>query len=69
MLDIKLLEYNRQLLIINTPINLEVRVSFLSPKIADHYIEQYALQRHFTIFKVKFKVYSDKTFQKTSFQI
>ena len=44
MLGIKLFKYNGQLFIINTPINLEVRVSFSLPKIADHYIEQYALQ-------------------------
>ncbi len=29
ILDIKFLEYNKQLFIINIPINLEVRVSFL----------------------------------------
>ena len=62
VLGIELLEYNGQLPIINTPINLEVEVSFLSPKIADHYIEQYALQQHFVIFKAKFEVHSDKTF-------
>ncbi|CAG8756455.1 17733_t:CDS:1, partial [Funneliformis caledonium] len=57
VLGIELLEYNGQLSIINTPINLEVRVSFLSPKIADYYIEQYALQQHFVIFKAKFEVH------------
>ncbi len=62
VLGIELLEYNGQLLIINIPINLEVGVSFPSLKIADYYIEQYALQRHFVVFKAKFKVYSDKTF-------
>ncbi|CAG8769536.1 8757_t:CDS:1, partial [Funneliformis caledonium] len=62
VLGIELLEYNGQLPIINIPINLEVGVSFLLPKIANHYIEQYALQQHFVIFKAKFEVHSDKTF-------
>ncbi|CAG8602460.1 5264_t:CDS:2 [Funneliformis caledonium] len=68
VLGIELLEYNGQLPIINTPINLEVGVSFLSPKIADHYIEQYAMQQYFIIFKAKFEVHSDKTFRKRVFK-
>ncbi len=64
MLDIKLLKYNGQLFIINTLINLKVRVSFPLFKIADYYIKQYALQQYFIVFKAKFEIYSNKTFQK-----
>ena len=39
ILGTEFLKYNGQLLTINTPIILEVGVSFPSSKIADHYIE------------------------------
>ena len=44
ILGTEFLKYNGQLPTINTPIILEVRISFPSPKIANHYIKQYTLQ-------------------------
>ena len=56
------LEYNGQLPNIDSKINLEVGTSFPSLKIAEHYIEQYAKQQYFAIFKAKLEIHDDKTF-------
>jgi len=64
MLSIELFKYNAQLPIINTLINLKVKISFPLFKIADYYIKQYVLQQYFIVFKAKFEIYNDKTFQK-----
>ena len=64
MLSIELFKYNEQLPIINTLINLKVRISFSLFKIADYYIKQYVLQQYFIVFKAKFEIYNNKTFQK-----
>ena len=39
--------------LINTPIEIEVGTRFYSMPIAVHFIEQYAFQKNFTIYKTK----------------
>jgi hypothetical protein len=54
--------------LINTPIELEVGTRFYSMPIAVHYIEQYAIQRSFAIFKHKSEKFFDGTCRKRVFK-
>ena len=53
---------------INTPIEIEVGTRFYSMEIAVHFIEQYAFQNNFAIFKHKSEKFSDNTYRKRIFK-
>jgi len=54
--------------LINTPIELEVGTRFYSMPIAIHFIEQYAIQKSFAIFKHKSEKFLDGTCRKKVFK-
>ena len=53
---------------INTPIEIEIGTRFHSMEIAVHFIEQYAFQNNFAIFKHKSENFSDSTNRKRVFK-
>ncbi|GBB99595.1 hypothetical protein RclHR1_03580002 [Rhizophagus clarus] len=55
-------------LLIKTPIEIEVGTSFHSMEIAVHFIEQYALQNNFAVFKHKSEKFPDGTYRKRVFK-
>lgn len=54
--------------LITIPIEIEVGTRFYSMSIAVHFIEQYALQKHFAIFKHKNETFSDGSCRKRVFK-
>src|SRR6266480_4660053 len=54
--------------LINTPIEIEVGTRFYSMSIAVHFVEQYAFQNNFAIFKHKSEKFSDNTYRKRVFK-
>src|SRR4051794_3239158 len=53
---------------INTLIEIELGTRFYSMEIAAHFIEQYALQNNFAIFKHKSEKFPDNTYRKRVFK-
>src|SRR6266496_1049780 len=60
--------YNGSFPLINTPIEIELGTRFYSMEIAVHFIEQYALQNNFAIFKHKSEKFLDGTDRKRVFK-
>ena len=56
------------LLLVNTPIEIEVGTRFYSMPIAVHFIKQYALQKNFAVFKHKNEKFLDGTCRKRVFK-
>ncbi|CAG8643797.1 781_t:CDS:2 [Racocetra fulgida] len=56
--------YNGKLPLITSPIEIEVGTRFISMLVAVHYIEQYAFQNHFAVYKHKCEIFSDGTCRK-----
>jgi hypothetical protein len=60
--------YTSNFPLINTPIKIEVGTKFHSMEIAVHFMEQYAFQNNFAIFKHKNEKFSDGTNRKRVFK-
>ncbi len=60
--------YNGVFPLINTLIEIELGTKFHSMEIAVHFIEQYALQNNFAVFKHKTEKFSDGTCRKRVFK-
>jgi hypothetical protein len=61
-------DYVGSFLLINTPIEIEVGTRFYSMEIAVHFIEQYAFQNNFAVFKHKNEKFPDGTCRKRVFK-
>ena len=55
--------YTGDLPLINTPLEIEVGTRFFSMEIAVHFIEQYAFQKHFAIYKHKSEIFPERVFK------
>ncbi|RHZ78169.1 hypothetical protein Glove_167g114 [Diversispora epigaea] len=64
ILGSELEDYNSDLPLISTPIEIEEGTKFISMPIAVHFIEQYARQKNFAIFKYKNETFPDGTSRK-----
>ncbi|RIB07364.1 hypothetical protein C2G38_2274479 [Gigaspora rosea] len=56
--------YTGNLPLITTPIAIEVGTRFISMPVAVHYVEQYAFQNHFSVYKHKCEIFADGTCRK-----
>ena len=61
-------DYTGNLPSINTLIELEVGTRFTSMPIAAHFIEQYAFQKHFAVYKHKSETFPDSIYRKRVFK-
>ncbi|CAG8801252.1 30922_t:CDS:2 [Gigaspora margarita] len=57
-------DYTGNLPLITTPIVIEVGTQFISMLVAVHYVEQYAFQNHFSVYKYKCEIFADSTCRK-----
>src|SRR5271155_2155149 len=55
--------YTGNLSLINTPLEIEAGTRFFSMEIAVHFIEQYAFQKHFAIYKHKREIFPERVFK------
>ncbi|CAG8749489.1 8997_t:CDS:2, partial [Racocetra fulgida] len=68
LLDSEFENYNRKLPLIDTPIEIKVGTWFPSISVAAHFVEQYARQNRFAVFKHKSEKSKDSTCRKRVFK-